>query len=219
MFFALKMVCHMPQSGQTRPYIRTRTLATPLPDDFNAMKKRKFFDPGFWLIVGLASISGTLVLLLRGPAVFFDLMGADIVFALLLLPKILGGIILASCLSLLIPRDRIKSMVGADSGLRGLAIATLAGAIVPGGPSVSVPLAAGLMASGADLGATFAMLCGFMMLGAERILIWELSFMPADMVALRVLVALPFPFLVGLAARHLVRRRDIAANKPKVPGE
>ena len=104
-----------------------------------------------------------------------------------------------------LPRERILALVGPESGVRGLAIATTAGAIIPGGPATTMPLAVGLMAAGADFGAGLALVLGWMLLGVNRVLIWELSFLPADLVLLRVLLSLPAPILIGLVARWLIR--------------
>ena len=89
---------------------------------------------------------------------------------------------------------------------------TAAGALFPGGPAVTFALTAGLITSGADIAAGVAMVSGWVLLSANRTLIWELSFLPAHFVGLRVLMTLPVPILLGLAIRHVARRRAIAGE-------
>ncbi len=167
---------------------------------------RKMIDGSFLFILGLAVTSGAAVWWLKGGARLWELFLRDSGFAIVLLPKIAAGVLIASCLPLMLSRDRIIALVGPDSGLRGLMIATAAGAILPGGPSVTYPLTIGLMAAGADLGAGTALVSGWVLLGLNRTLIWELSFLPPEFVALRMLVSLPGPILIGLAVRMLLRR-------------
>lgn len=72
---------------------------------------------------------------------------------------------------------------------------------------MTFPLAAGLTAAGADLGATIAFVSGWSLLGLNRTLIWEFSFLPSDLVWTRYMLSLPAPVLLGLAARAVMQRR------------
>jgi hypothetical protein len=72
---------------------------------------------------------------------------------------------------------------------------------------MTFPLAAGLGVAGADLGAVIAFISGWSLLGLNRTLIWEFSFLPADLVWTRYLLSLPMPVLLGMAARSLMQRR------------
>jgi hypothetical protein len=66
-----------------------------------------------------------------------------------------------------------------------------------------------LLAAGADLGAGIALVSGWVLLGLNRTLIWEFSFLPADFVLLRVALSLPVPILLGWATRKLYQGRDV----------
>lgn len=165
---------------------------------------RKLIDGSFLFILALAVVSGLAVWVLKGPGRFWELLLRDLGFAAVLMPKILAGVLIATALPLLVSRERILGLVGPDSGLRGLAIATAAGAFIPGGPGVTYPLTLGLMGAGADLGAGVALVSGWVLVGLNRTLIWELSFLPPEFVALRVGLSLGAPVLFGLAVRHLL---------------
>ena len=167
--------------------------------------RQRLFDTGFYVVAGIAVVAGAMVWRLEGPARFWDILGTDLLFAAALLPKIAGGILLATALAILLPKERVLKAVGPESGLRGLCIAMIAGAVIPGGPSVTYPLAVGLMASGADLAAAITMISSWVLLSVNRTVIWELSFIPADLVLLRVLLTLPVPILLGLLVRGTVR--------------
>lgn len=168
-----------------------------------ASTPRKLIDGSLIFLVCLGIAAGIGVYVLKGPDDFWRILGHESLFSAALLPKIAFGVIIATALPFLLSRERISRAVGPDSGLKGLAIATLAGAVFPGGPSVIFPLSLGLLAAGADLGACVALSSSWMLIGLNRTLIWELSFLPADMVALRVALSLPLPFLIGWTVRRL----------------
>ncbi|MCA3667061.1 MAG: permease, partial [Methylobacterium sp.] len=97
-----------------------------------------------------------------------------------------------------------------------LAIAALIGTLFPAGPFTIFPLAAVLMVSGADRGAALAFVSGWLLLGINRAVIWEMPFFGTDFVLFRFLVSLPMPVLLGLAARAAIF--DHYVNRPP-PGE
>ena len=68
----------------------------------------------------------------------------------LLSPKILCGFFIAAAVPILLPPERLNQWVGQDSGFRGLLVAALAGALVPGGPMMIFPLAASFRLAGAS---------------------------------------------------------------------
>jgi len=182
--------------------------STPPP---GASTPRKPIDGSLLFITAIAVIAGGAVWWMKGSARFWEIFATETGFTLALMPKIAAGVLIATSLPMLMSRDRIKALIGPESGLRGLAIATAAGAIIPGGPSVTYPLTIGLMAAGADLGAGMALVSGWVLLGLNRTLIWELSFMPPEFVALRFLLSLPAPFIFGLVVRAAVKRKQVRA--------
>jgi uncharacterized membrane protein YraQ (UPF0718 family) len=165
--------------------------------------KRRIIDGSFLFVSTIAVAAGAGVWVTKGPSAFLDILIGEAGFAVALLPKVFAGVLIASILPLVIPRERIIRLIGRDSGVRGLVIAALAGAVIPGGPSATIPLVAGLMAAGADAGAGVALVSAWVLYGLNRTLIWELSFLPAHLVGLRVLLCLPVPVLLGLAVRGL----------------
>lgn len=171
--------------------------------------KRKIVDSGMWILIAFTGVSGALVLILRGWHTFLDISLQMGVFLAELTPKIVGGIFIAATLPLILPKDRVAKWIGADSGFWGLVIAMLAGIAIPGGPGVIFSLAAGFGVAGADLGAIIAFTLGSSLLSLNRTLIWEFSFLPADLVFLRNLISLPLPLLAGWVIRRIVKDKAL----------
>lgn len=169
-------------------------------------RERRMVDGGLIFVTALLCLSGAAVWITRGPERFFDLLWSDLGFALMLMPKIFGGILLATALGLSLPRARVLALIGPDSGWRGLMIAAVAGAVMPGGPHVIYPLTLALIAAGADLAAGVTIVSAWVLLSLNRTLVWELSFIPVEFVAMRFLLTLPVPVLLGLVVRALAAR-------------
>ncbi len=157
------------------------------------------------MLAAFTATAGALVALTRGAGRAVQIVAETAWFVAILSPKIAAGIFIAATLPLLMPRDRVAQWIGRASGWRGLALAAAAGAAIPGGPMMTFPLAAGFVAAGADMGAVVAFVSGWSLLGLNRTLIWEFSFLPADLVWTRYLLCLPFPLLLGYGARRLAR--------------
>ena len=89
-----------------------------------------------------------------------------------IIPLLIFAFIMAGMIQELVPKETVASWVGAESGFRGLIIGTLAGAVTPGGPYVSMPIAAGLLRSGAGIGTMVAYLTAWS--------VWAISRMPIE---------------------------------------
>lgn len=179
------------------------TKADPPP----APKPRKVIDTGFLVLAGFTLAGAVAVVFKRGPGRALEILGETFGFLVVLSPKIAAGIFIAATLPMLLPRDKVGRVIGRESGLRGLAVATACGAALPGGPMMTFPIAAGLGATGADLGAMVALVSSWNLLSLNRTLIWEFSFLPNDLVWTRYLISLPLPILLGLVVRALMRQR------------
>ena len=105
----------------------------------------------------------------------------------------------------LVPQDWIQRAVGDAAGVRGIAIAAVAGALTPSGPFVAMPLAAALARTGAGTGALVAYVTGWSLLAMHRFLAWEIPILGLRFALLRWGLCLVLPILAGLAARALTR--------------
>ena len=73
-------------------------------------------------------------------------------------PLLIFAFIVAGLVQTLIPKELISRWVGVESGFRGILIGTVLGGLTPGGPYVSMPIAAGLLRTGASIGTMVAFL-------------------------------------------------------------
>ena len=88
--------------------------------------------------------------------------------------------------------------VSAVTGI--FAIASVAGALTPGGPVVGFALGSAALKAGAGLPQIMAFVTGWSLYTLNRMLVWEIPFMPLWFVRLRLVVSLPFPFLAAWLA-------------------
>lgn len=164
---------------------------------------RRLFDWSFWLIAALTGLSLALVWRRDGVEVVRSIFIDDIWLFAEILPKVIAGTLIGELVRRLVPREVIVKWLGEGSGLRGLMIAAFIGFLFPAGPFTVFPLAASLLLIGADRGAAVAFVTGWLLIGLNRALIWELPFFGADLVGLRMLLSCWMPVAAGLLARWL----------------
>lgn len=164
------------------------------------------FGRGFFGFLGAAAFTGILCYAVRGREAFVGALWGDFDLLTSVLPRVFIAISIAALVWFLVPRDRISALVGSNSGMRGLIIATVAGTITPGGPASAYALLAVLAASGADRGTMIAYITAWATLGLQRILVWDVPFMGAEFAILRFAISLPLPVVAGLIARRLPMR-------------
>jgi uncharacterized membrane protein YraQ (UPF0718 family) len=117
-----------------------------------------------------------------------------------ILPLLVFAFIVAGMVQVLIPKEVVAKWVGEEAGMRGIMIGTVAGGLSPGGPFVSLPIAAGLLRSGAGIGTMVAYLTGWSLWAVARmpmevgILGWKLAF-------IRVACTFFFPPIAGVIAQ------------------
>lgn len=120
-------------------------------------------------------------------------------------PQIVLGFLVAGLLTVVLPGDLIARWVGEGSGAVGLAVATVAGAITPGGPYMQFPLVATLATAGAGVGPLAAYLTAWSVAGINRVLVWEIPILGAQFAVSRWLVSLLLPPVVGLLVPVVIR--------------
>lgn len=165
------------------------------------------------VFIGLAAVTGTLCLLMKGSPAVIDavLHGAGLL--IMILPQLAAGLLIGGLVTRLVSQDRVAALLGTESGIRGLGLATVAGALTPGGPFTSFPLVYALWAAGADAGALIAYIASWSLLGFNRLIVWELPLMGVEFTWIRVVACLPLPILAGIAGRQLARLRVFRLEK------
>ncbi len=117
-----------------------------------------------------------------------------------ILPLLVFAFIVAGMVQVLLPRELLARWVGAESGIRGILIGTVAGGLSPGGPYVNLPIAAGLIRSGASVGTMVAFLTGWSLWAVSR-LPMEVGILGWKFTAIRLASTFFFPPIAGLLAQ------------------
>ncbi len=117
-----------------------------------------------------------------------------------ILPLLVFAFITAGMVRQLLPQKLISEWVGAGSGWRGLLVGTMAGALAPGGPYVSLPVAAALLRAGAGVGTTVAFVTAWSLWAFSR-LPMEVGIMGWKFTVIRFASTFFFPPIAGLIAQ------------------
>jgi len=122
------------------------------------------------------------------------------------LPLLLFAFLVAGMVQTLVSAETISRWVGAESGVRGIVIGTVAGGLAPGGPYVSLPIAAGLVRSGAGTGTMVAFLTAWSLWAVAR-LPMEVGVLGWRLTLARIASTFFFPPIAGLIAQLLFDQR------------
>ena len=117
-------------------------------------------------------------------------------------PLLIFAFIVAGMIRILIPPEIISKWVGAESGFRGLLIGSAIGGLMPGGPYVSMPIAAGLLRTGASIGTMVALITAWSLLAFSR-LPMEVGLLGWKFTLIRLACVFFFPPIAGLIANKL----------------
>ena len=121
-----------------------------------------------------------------------------------ILPLLILAFLTASMIQQLLPEDLLSRWVGTESGFKGILMGTLAGALTPGGPYVSMPIAAGLLKAGAGTGTMVAFLTSWSLWAVAR-LPMDIGIMGWKFTAIRFGSVFFFPPLAGVLANIIVK--------------
>jgi hypothetical protein len=117
-----------------------------------------------------------------------------------IVPRIALGVIGSGYIAAVIPQEIITGWLGPDSGWLGVLTATIAGAATPGGPVIGFSIGAVALKAGGGPPQVIAYVIAWALFAFQRLLLWEIPFMPARFVWFRAAVSLPFPFLAAAIA-------------------
>ena len=118
------------------------------------------------------------------------------------LPLLIFAFIIAGMVQVLLPVDIISRWVGTESGFRGILIGTVVGGLAPGGPFVSLPIAAGLLRVGANVGTMVAFITSWSLWAIAR-LPMEIGIMGWKFTLIRLACTFFFPPIAGFLANRL----------------
>lgn len=122
-------------------------------------------------------------------------------------PRLPFALIAAECLGRLLPRELVAAWIGADAGLSGVLVASVFGAVLPGGPMLAFPLAIALMRAGAGAEALVALVTAWSLIAVNRTLLFELPLLGSRFTAYRLVLSAPLAIMAGALAAVLVAAR------------
>lgn len=117
-----------------------------------------------------------------------------------ILPLLVFAFIMAGMIQVLLPQELLAKWIGEESGIRGILLGTLAGGITPGGPYVSLPLAAGFLRAGAGIGTMVAFLTAWSLWAVARMPM-EIGIMGWKFTFVRLACTFFFPPIAGFLAQ------------------
>lgn len=151
------------------------------------------------VIMGVLAITLLIIGYLRGGGEHIEGLKTGGSILLQIAPLLVFAFILAGMVQVLIPSEAISRLVGTESGLRGILIGTAIGGFTPGGPFISLPIAAALLHAGASIGTMVAFMTGWSVLAVSRLPL-EIGLLGWKFTAIRLACTLLFPVIAGLLA-------------------
>lgn len=120
-----------------------------------------------------------------------------------LIPRVMIGVVGSGYVAAVMPQDLIGHWIGPNSGFVGVLIATLAGAMTPGGAVVGFSVGAAALKGGAGAPQVIAYTTAWSLYTIQRLFNWEIHMMEPRVVWMRAAISLPLPFLAALGAMLL----------------
>jgi hypothetical protein len=149
-----------------------------------------------WVLVAVLALTAAV----RSKALFREGATEGARDFVMLLPRIMVGVVGSGYIAAIMPEDLITTWIGPNSGLLGITIATLAGAVTPGGAVVGFSVGAAALKGGGGAPQVIAYSTAWSLYALTRLINWEVAMMPARVVWLRAAVSIPLPFLAGVGA-------------------
>jgi uncharacterized membrane protein YraQ (UPF0718 family) len=115
------------------------------------------------------------------------------------------GFALAGLFDVLVPQESLVRWLGEEHGGRGILVAWVVGLVIPGGPYVFFPVAAGLFAKGIPAGALITLITAKTLVSPIRMLTYEAPLVGWPLTWARFIPAILLPPLVGLVGQWLFR--------------
>jgi uncharacterized membrane protein YraQ (UPF0718 family) len=133
----------------------------------------------------------------RGPKVLTTSIREGTLDFINIVPRIALGVIGSGYIAAVIPQEIITGWVGPNSGWLGVATAVVVRAATPGGPVVGFSIGAGALNADGGPPQVLAYVIGWALFAFQRLLLWEIPFMPARFVWFRAAVSVLFAFLAA----------------------
>ena len=162
-------------------------------------------DRTTWILGGVALVLGLLAWQQGGPQLAWAglITGGEILLSVV--PLLIAAFLIAGLIQVLVSRETVTRWLGEESGWRGIALACIGGALIPGGPYVYYPIAAVLLKSGASLGVLVAFVTAKNLWSVSRLPL-EFALLGPQLTAVRFAVTFVAPPLLGFLSEALFGR-------------
>jgi len=151
-------------------------------------------------LVALALILAVVTWRRSGPSEVRRAGGIAVDTMILVIPKLVLALFTASLLAEVLPAAAILSVVGPETGLMGIVLASILGGILPGGPVTAFPIALFVWQIGAGVPQVVALLTGWACFAFHRLLAYEIPMIGPRYAVLRMLSVAVVPVMAGLLA-------------------
>jgi uncharacterized protein len=149
------------------------------------------------IVMIVAAVIALAVIYFKSPEAANKGLNATGSLMLEIAPRMIAAFILAGLFQAVVPEEVILRWMGHGSGFRGILIGMSLGGITPGGPMTHFPVIASLFKMGVGIGPLVAYLSAWSLFGLQRVIMWEIPFLGAKVVAIRIAVSLLFPLVAG----------------------
>jgi uncharacterized membrane protein YraQ (UPF0718 family) len=158
------------------------------------------------IILGIAAVVLAVVLgVSRGFATIWEgvLKGGAVLWSVI--PLLIAAFLVAGLTQVLVTKEFVEQWLGAASGWKGILLACLAGALIPGGPYVYYPIAAVLLQNGAGLGVLVSFVVAKNLWSVSRLPL-EVALLGMELTLIRFAITLVIPPLIGVLTQVLFGR-------------
>jgi uncharacterized membrane protein YraQ (UPF0718 family) len=153
-------------------------------------------DTSSWVMMALAVVT-LIVVYIKSPEAAHNGINATGSLILEITPRMIAAFLLAGLIQAIVPQEVIVRWMGHGTGLKGILIGMSLGGVTPGGPMTHFPVIATFYKMGVGIGPLVAYLTAWSLFGLQRIIMWEIPFLGAKVVAIRFGVSFIFPLFAG----------------------
>ena len=150
-------------------------------------------------MTGITLLLAVIGVLRQGPEIIMKALMAGGKMLIGVVPLLIAAFILAGMIQVLISKETVNKWLGKDSGLKGIMLGGIAGALIPGGPYIFYPVAASFLLSGAEIGTVVTFVVAKNLWSLSR-LPMEVALLGPKLTLIRYIVTFIFPLIVGVMA-------------------
>lgn len=157
------------------------------------------------IILGILTLILLIISFLKGQNLPLIGLKAGSKLFLNTLPLIVLAFAIGGLIQVLVPKEFIANWLSEKSGMKGIIVGSLAGAVTPStGPFVIYPIAVSLYKSGAGMGVVVAYILGGFFWNIQGIP-FSLAFLGKEIFIAKFISCLSFPILGGLIAHFIFK--------------